>query len=70
VVGNREGKKEMVSHADVLGYFKTRIALRASLSDETLEYYKLTATPTTRLIDDTGRVEHEMKKDCRLGALK
>lgn len=45
VVGNREGKKEMVSHADVLGYFKTR---RAALSDESPAY--LTATPTTRLM--------------------
>jgi len=59
LVGNRENKKEVASHADVLGYFKTRIALPVvSVSDETLARYKLTATPTTLLIDDNGRVEH------------
>ena len=59
LVGNREDKKEVASHADLLGYFKTRIALPVvSVSDETLAHYKLTATPTTLLIDDNGRVEH------------
>lgn len=59
IVGNREDKQEVSRHADLLGYFKTRIALPVvSVSDETLARYKLTATPTTLLIDGTGRVEY------------
>ena len=59
IVGNREDPQEVMSHADGLGYFKTRIALPVvSVSDETLARYKLTATPTTLLIDNTGRVEY------------
>ena len=59
IVGNREDKQEVARHADLLGYFKTRIALPVvSVGDETLARYKLAATPTTLLIDDTGRVEH------------
>ena len=59
IVGSREDKQEVSRHADLLGYFKTRIALPVvSVSDETLARYKLTATPTTLLIDDTGRVDY------------
>jgi peroxiredoxin len=59
MVGDREDKLEVAKHANVLGYFKTRIALPiVSVSNETLAKYKLTATPTTLLIDSNGRVEH------------
>ena len=59
LVGEREDKLEVAKHADVLGYFKTRIALPiVTVSNETLAKYKLTATPTTLLIDSNGRVEH------------
>lgn len=59
IVGDRENKQEVLSHAEGLGYFKTRIALPiVSVGDETLARYKLTATPITLLIDDNGRVEH------------
>lgn len=59
IVGDRENRQEVISHADALGYFKTRIALPiVSVSDEMLARYKLTATPITLLIDDNGRVEH------------
>lgn len=59
IVGDREDKLEVTKHANVLGYFKTRIALPiVTVSDETLANYKLTATPTTLLIDSNGRVEH------------
>lgn len=59
IVGDREDKQEVANHAEVLGYFNTKIALPVvSVSDETLARYKLTATPTTLLIDGSGRVEH------------
>lgn len=59
IVGDREDKETVASHADGLGYFKTRIALPVIfVNDETLIHYKLTATPTTLLIDNTGKVEH------------
>lgn len=59
IVGDSENKQEVMSHADALGYFKTRIVLPiVSVGDETLARYKLTATPITLLIDDNGRVEH------------
>ena len=59
IVGDRENKQEVASHAEGLGYFKTRIVLRVVLvNDEMLARYKLTATPTTLLIDNTGKVEH------------
>ena len=59
IVGDRENKQEVASHAEGLGYFKTRIVLPVVLvNDELLARYKLTATPTTLLIDDTGKVEH------------
>lgn len=59
IVGDRENRQEVMNHANALGYFKTRIALPVvSISNETLARYKLTATPTTLLIDDSGRIEH------------
>lgn len=59
IVGDREDKLDVAKHANVLGYFKTRVALPiVTVSNETLANYKLTATPTTLLIDSNGRVEH------------
>lgn len=59
IVGDSENRQEVISHADALGYFKTRIGLPiVAVGDETLARYKLTATPITLLIDDNGRVEH------------
>jgi peroxiredoxin len=59
IVGDREDKLEVTNHANVLGYFKTRVVLPiVTVSNEALANYKLTATPTTLLIDSNGRVEH------------
>lgn len=59
IVGDREDKQKVASHADGLGYFKTRIVLPVVfVNDETLARYKLMATPTTLLIDNTGKVEY------------
>lgn len=59
IVGDREDKQKVANHAAGLGYFKTRLVLPiVSVSDEVLTRYKLTATPTTLLIDNTGKVEH------------
>lgn len=59
IVGDREDKQKVASHADALGYFKTRLVLPiVSVNDEALARYKLTATPTTLLIDNSGTVEH------------
>lgn len=59
IVGDREDKQEVTQHADGLGYFKTKVALPVvAVNSETLARYKLTATPTTLLIDSSGRVEH------------
>jgi hypothetical protein len=46
IVGDKEDKQKVANHANVLGYFKTRLVLPiVSVSDETLARYKLTATP-------------------------
>lgn len=59
IVGDREDKQEVTQHADGLGYFKTKVTLPVvAVNTETLARYKLTATPTTLLIDSSGRVEH------------
>lgn len=59
IVGDNEDKKEVTTHAEGLGYFSTRFALPVvAVNNETLARYKLKATPTTLLIDNTGRVEH------------
>ncbi|HKR14834.1 MAG TPA: TlpA disulfide reductase family protein [Pyrinomonadaceae bacterium] len=59
IVGDREDKQEVTQHADGLGYFKTKVALPVvAVNSETLARYKLTATPTTLLIDSSGKVEH------------
>ena len=59
IVGDREDKQKVANHADSLGYFNTRLVLPVvSVSDELLARYKLTATPTTLMIDNSGTVEH------------
>lgn len=59
IIGDREIKQEVTQHAEGLGYFNTKVVLPVvALNNETLARYKLTATPTTLLIDDSGRVEH------------
>lgn len=52
--------KQLVSaHAEAAGYFKTKSRLPLVFFDsESLGSYKLTATPTTLLINDEGKVEH------------
>jgi peroxiredoxin len=59
VVSDREDKQLVSEYADAAGYFKTKTPLPLVLfNSESLGNYKLTATPTTLLIDDDGRVEH------------
>lgn len=59
VVSDKENKQFVSSHADGAGYFKTKTPLPVVFfDDESLGTYKLTATPTTVLIDEDGKVEH------------
>lgn len=59
VVSDREDPQSVAAYAEVAGYFKTRTRLPVLFFDnESLGSYKLTATPTTLLIDEDGRVEH------------
>ncbi len=59
VVSDREDKQLVSEYADAAGYFRTKTPLPLVLfNSESLGNYKLTATPTTLLIDDDGRVEH------------
>lgn len=59
VVSDREDKQLVSAHADGAGYFKTKTPLPLVFFDsESLGSYKLTATPTTLLINEDGRVEH------------
>jgi len=59
VVSDREDKKAVLAHAEGAGYLKTKTPLPlAFFNDASLARYKLTATPTTLLIDDDGKVEH------------
>ena len=49
----------MSAHAEAAGYLKTKTPLPLVFFDsESLGVYKLTATPTTLLINEDGRVEH------------
>lgn len=58
VVSDKENKQLVSAHADGAGYFKTKTPLPILFfDDESLGTYKLTATPTTLLIDKDGRVE-------------
>jgi peroxiredoxin len=59
VVSDREDKRLVSAHADEAGYFKTKTPLPLVFFDsESLGSYKLSATPTTLLINEDGRVEH------------
>ena len=59
VVSDKENKQFVSSHADGAGYFKTKTPLPVVFfDDESLRTYKLTAPPTTVLIDEDGKVEH------------
>jgi len=59
IVSDREDKRLVSAYADGAGYFKTKTPLSLVFFDsESLGSYKLTATPTTLLINEDGRVEH------------
>jgi thiol-disulfide isomerase/thioredoxin len=59
VVSNREDKNAVSTYAEGAGYFKTKTPLPLVFFDsEALGSYKLTATPTTLLISNEGKVEH------------
>lgn len=59
IVSDREDKQLVSAYADGAGYFKTKTRLPLVFFDsESLGSYKLTATPTTLLINEEGRVEH------------
>jgi peroxiredoxin len=59
VVSDQEDKKAVLAHAEGAGYLKTKPPLSvAFFNDASLARYKLTATPTTLLINDDGKVEH------------
>ena len=59
VVSDREDKRLVSAHADGAGYFKTKTPLPLVFFDsESLGSYKLSATPTTLLINEDGTVEH------------
>ena len=58
VVSDREDKRLVSAYADEAGYLKTKTPLPLLFFDsESLGSYKLTATPTTLLINEDGRVE-------------
>lgn len=59
VVSDREDEQLVSAYADGAGYFKTKTPLPLVFFDsESLGSYKLTATPTTLLINEAGIVEH------------
>ena len=59
VVSETEDRRLVSAHAERAGYFKTKTPLPIVFFDhESLGSYKLTATPTTLLIDEKGKVEH------------
>jgi len=59
VVSDREDKQLVSAYADGAGYFKTKTPLPLAFFDsDSLGSYKLTATPTTLLINEAGMVEH------------
>jgi thiol-disulfide isomerase/thioredoxin len=59
VVSEREDKQLVSAYADGAGYFKTKTPLPLVFFDsDSLGDYKLTATPTTLLINEAGIVEH------------
>ena len=59
IVSDREDRVLVSAHAEGAGYFKAKTPLPVVFfNSEELGSYKLTATPTTLLIDEEGRVEH------------
>jgi peroxiredoxin len=59
IVSDQEDKLLVSAHAEGAGYFKTKTSLPLVFFDsESLGRYKLTATPTTLLINDDGKVKH------------
>lgn len=59
IVSDREDKPSVSAHVENIGYSRTKTPLPVVFfDDEILGSYKLTATPTTLLIDEDGRVEH------------
>ena len=58
VVSDKLDKQAVYTHAEELGYFKTKAPLPVVFAtNETLTRYRLVATPTTLLIDKNGTVE-------------
>lgn len=59
IVSDREDKPSVSAHVDEAGYSRTKTPLSIVVFDnEMLGSYKLTATPTTLLINEDGKVEH------------
>jgi peroxiredoxin len=59
LVSDKLDKQEVYTHAEELGYFKTKAPLPIIFaSNESLARYRLVATPTTLLVSKTGVVEH------------
>jgi peroxiredoxin len=59
LVSDKLDKKTVFTHAEELGYFKTRTPMPVLfVSNESLVRYKLIATPTTLLVNSAGNVEH------------
>lgn len=59
LVSDKQDKTAVFTHADGLGYFKTRTPLPVLfVTNESLVRYKLVATPTTLLVSSAGNVEH------------
>jgi peroxiredoxin len=59
IVSDKLDKQAVSTHAEELGYFKTKAPLPVIFAtNETLARYKLVATPTTLLITNNGTVEH------------
>jgi thioredoxin-related protein len=59
LVSDKEDQQAVLTHAEELGYLKTRTPLPVLfVSRESLARYKLIATPTTLLVSSDGNVEH------------
>ena len=59
IVSDREEKPSVSAHVEEAGYSRTKTPLPVVFfNNEMLGNYKLTATPTTLLIDEDGKVEH------------
>jgi peroxiredoxin len=59
LVSDELNQRAVYTHAEELGYFKTKTPLPIIFtSNELLARYKLVATPTTLLISQHGTVEH------------